>query len=193
MKTIIPALVAALFIALGSVGGFFLKSSSSADAAVAAPEGAGHGKEGAEGGHGKDKKEDGHGASKKDGHGASKKGGGGHGAGAADSGNLTYYRFTREFVVPMIEDERVQSLVILNLNLEVDSSLSRELFSKEPVLRDNIMTTLIELSSGGRTLNSITDVENYETLRSMILENLRKEIPEGIHNVLILDMARQDL
>jgi flagellar basal body-associated protein FliL len=93
----------------------------------------------------------------------------------------------------MIEDDRVQSLVILNLNLEVDTSISQELFSKEPVLRDNIMTTLVKLSSGGRTLNSITDVDNYETLRAMILTNLQNEIPNGIHNVLILDMARQDL
>ena len=55
------------------------------------------------------------------------------------------------------------------------------------------MTTLIKLSSGGRTLYSITEVENYETLRSTILANLRNEVPHGIHNVLILDMARQDL
>lgn len=52
----------------------------------------------------------------------------------------------------MIEDDRVQSLVILNLNLEVDTSISQELFSKEPVLRDNIMTTLVKLSSGGGRL-----------------------------------------
>ena len=51
----------------------------------------------------------------------------------------------------------------------------------------------MKLSSGGRTLNSITDVDNYETLRAMILTNLQNEIPNGIHNVLILDMARQDL
>ncbi|HBT37457.1 MAG TPA: hypothetical protein DEB52_16055, partial [Hyphomonas sp.] len=105
----------------------------------------------------------------KDSHGKSDK------HGAADSGEVTYYKFTREFVVPMIEDDRVQSLVILNLNLEVDTSISQELFSKEPVLRDNIMTTLVKLSSGGRTLNSITDVDNYETLRAMILTNLQNE------------------
>ena len=179
MKQIIPSLVALLAISAGGGAAYFLKSGGDEKPSVAA-----HDKDAAESdGDAEPKKE----KKEKGGHGKSDK----HGdAGEAD---VTYYKFSREFVVPMIENDRVQSLIILNLNLEVDTSISQELFSKEPVLRDNIMTTLVKLSSGGRTLNSITDVDNYETLRSMILTNLQNEVPNGIRNVLILDMARQDL
>lgn len=171
MKQFVPSIVALLAIVAGGGAAHFLTSGSSADAAVDAH------------------KEDRHAEPKKEkaGHGKADK------HGKSDGSEVTYYKFSREFVVPMIENDRVQSLVILNLNLEVDTSISQELFSKEPVLRDNIMTTLVKLSSGGRTLNSITDVDNYETLRAMILANLQNEVPEGIRNVLILDMARQDL
>ncbi|WP_291078862.1 flagellar basal body-associated FliL family protein [Hyphomonas sp.] len=175
MKQIIPSLVAILAIVLGGGAAHFLKSGSGETSHAAAEKSDSHGEAKPE----KKKKEKAHGKTDK------------HGSGDAE--DVTYYKFSREFVVPMIEDDRVQSLVILNLNLEVDTAISSELFSKEPVLRDNIMTTLVKLSSGGRTLNSITDVENYETLRSMILANLQNEVPEGIRNVLILDMARQDL
>jgi flagellar protein FliL len=183
MKQIVPSIVALLAISAGGGGAYFLKSGSS----DSKPSAAAHGGDSAE--------SDGHGAPKKEKKEKKEKGGHGKSDKHGDDGaaDVTYDKFSREFVVPMIEDDRVQSLVILNLNLEVDTDISQELFSKEPVLRDNIMTTLVKLSSGGRTLNSITDVDNYETLRAMILTNLQNEIPEGIRNVLILDMARQDL
>lgn len=184
MKQTVPSIVALLAISAGGGTAYFLKSSGSSSPK---PASAAHDTGGDEGeSHAKPKKEKKEKKEKK-GHGSSDKNS------DADAVDVTYYKFSREFVVPMIEDDRVQSLVILNLNLEVDTAISQELFSKEPVLRDNIMTTLVKLSSGGRTLNSITDVDNYETLRAMILTNLQNEIPEGIRNVLILDMARQDL
>jgi flagellar FliL protein len=106
---------------------------------------------------------------------------------------LHFYRFSREFVVPMLENGRVSSLVILNISLEIDPAISTRLFSIEPALRDSIMTTLIALSNDGRTFESITKLENYESLRAMVLMNLQTVVPDGIHNVLIMDMARQDI
>ena len=183
MKQLVPLAVAAVFIAGGGAGALFLKGGLGGTAeASSASDG---------GGHGESAKSDGHGAkAEKGGHGEAK---GGHGGDAAASGEITYYRFSREFVIPIIENGKVDALVILNLNLEVDSALSQQLFSMEPKLRDNIMTTLIKLSADDRTLHSITDVENYETLRSMILTNLQSAVPHGIENVLILDMAKQEL
>lgn len=187
MKQIIPALIVAVFIAVGGVGGFLLKGGGSADASAAsAPD---------HGGDASDTHEESsdHGEKKDDGHGKDKKGKGGHGKDTAASGDVSYYNFTREFVVPIIRDEQVVSLVILNLNLEVDNSISGKLFSMEPKLRDNIMTTLIGISNDGTTFNSMTQVENYEYIRSTILESLQEKVGKEILNVLIMDMARQDL
>ena len=193
MKLIAPALIAGIFGAAGGAAAVYLKSGSS-DAAHSAPADKGGGDHGgsddghgAKGGdHGETAKKD-----KKDSHGASS-GGGGHGGGDT-SGAPTYYKFSREFVVPIIEDDRVKSLVILNLNLQIDTASSQNLFSQEPALRDNIMTTLITLSADDEIFNSLNSIEHYETIRSMILNNLQNSFSTGIENVLILDMARQDL
>lgn len=185
MKHIITALIAVVCIVLGGFAGHFLKTSGGGSESHASSSDSGHGSDS----HGSDS---GHGSSDDSGHGSSA---GSHGAGhgSGSSGDVSYYRFSREFVVPVLKDDRVASLVILNINLEVDSNTSAQLFSMEPKLRDNIMSSLIALSSDGDVFNNITDVESYESVRSVVLMNLKNVVPHGIHNVLIVDMAKQDL
>lgn len=199
MKNIIMAIVAIVCIVAGGVGGSFLRSMS-----AGASDAKGHAEKPAKDAHGA-KKDDGHGAKKeddghdkpKDDHGkkADKKdahGSGGHGE-AGGSSEVYYFKFTREFVVPIIRNGRVHSLVILNLNLEAEGDIASDLQSKEPKLRDNIMTSLITLSNDGTTFESVTSVENYELIRSTVLANLKSVMSTGINNVLIVDMAKQDL
>ena len=127
MKQIIPAIIAAVFVILGAGGGLFLKGAFSGGEASAGSS-AEHGAK-ASGGHGGS------------GHGSDKS------AGGELSGDVTYFKFNREFVVPVTHGERVDSLVIINLNLEIDESVSSTLFGMEPKLRDNVMSTLILLSN----------------------------------------------
>jgi flagellar basal body-associated protein FliL len=189
MKHVISAVVAVVCILIGGITGHFVKTGLSAAASPNAHETSGK----SDGGHGA---ADSHGSEKKESHGAKKEasghGGGGHGSDGA-AGGVVYFKFTREFIVPVMHDRKVESLVILNINLEADSSISQKLFSMEPKIRDNIMTTLIELSNDDRTFENITDVESYETIRAMVLMNLQKAVPKGIQNVLIVDIAQQDL
>ena len=184
MKLVITSVVAIIFIALGSFAGVMLKTPSSAAAASdeAAAEADDHGDE-----LKKDAKKDDHGHAKKD----AKKGD--KYASSGGSGNSEYYKFSREFVVPVMRNEQVKSLVILHINLETASGVADDLFSEEPKLRDNIMTTLIGLSNDGRTLDEPTQIDNYEMIRSMVLMNLRDAFSDGIINVLIVDMAKQEL
>ncbi|MEO0450755.1 MAG: flagellar basal body-associated FliL family protein [Pseudomonadota bacterium] len=112
---------------------------------------------------------------------------------SSSPGDSAYYKFSREFVVPIMRGGQVKSLVILHITLETDQGTADDLFSEEPKLRDNIMTTLIELSNDGRTLEELTNVSNYETMRSLVLMNLQSSISDEIKNVLIVDVAKQDL
>lgn len=187
MKTIITAVIAIVCVVAGAAGGHFLKTGGGGSAA-------------AETASDSDKHEE---ASDKDDHGKSEKshGGGdshskgGHGdnKGKASGGEANYFRFSREFVVPLMRNERVASLIILNISLETDNSVTDKMFLMEPKLRDNIMTTLVHLSNDGSTLSALTSVDNYERVRAMILNNLENVVPSGIQNVLILDAGKQDL
>ena len=181
MKLIVTSLVAIIFVAAGSFAAIVMKGGSSAEAATAGEKADKtssdeHGKD--DHGDKKDKKD----AKKGDGYDSGK-----------SSGSSSYYKFSREFVVPIMRGGQVKSLVILHISLETDSATSEKLFSEEPKLRDNIMTTLISLSNDGRTLERPTEINNYETIRSMILMNLKDSIDSGIKNVLIVDMAKQNL
>ena len=178
MKLVITSIVAVIFVALGSFAGVILKSPTEVAAETTDKDA---GKDDASG-------KDDHGGDKK----AAKKGGEKYDSGSS-SGDSAYYKFSREFVVPIMRGGQVKSLVILHISLETDSSTAEALFSEEPKLRDNIMTTLIELSNDGRTLVEVTDVNNYETIRALILMNLKDAIDDGIKNVLIVDVAKQDL
>ena len=179
LKSIVAAVVAVVCVVLGAIAGHALKSPASAGAShdLAAATASSHGEPS---GHGEKP--------------AAKKDKSGHGGGdTAAPGQTEYFKFSREFVVPVMRQGRVSSLVILNINLEIDSRKSHDLFSIEPKLRDNIMTTLVALSNDGSKLEAITEVGNYETVRALILLNLGDVVSEGIENVLILDVARQDL
>lgn len=181
MKLILTSVVAIIFIALGSFAGVMLKAPSSAAAA-------GADKAAAEGDYA-DKKD----AGKKDGDKKKDAKKDDKYAKSGGSGSTEYYKFSREFVVPVMRNDQVKSLVIIHINLETDSATSDALFSEEPKLRDNIMTTLIGLSNDGRTLEEPTQIDNYEMIRSMVLMNLKDGVSDGIKNVLIVDMAKQDL
>lgn len=177
MKLVITSVVAIIFVALGSFAGVALKPSVEVAAAPSGEASESGGDEYADG--------------KKDSKKSTKKGD--KYDKSESAGDSAYYKFSREFVVPIMRGGQVESLVILHISLETDAETSAVLFSEEPKLRDNIMTTLIELSNDGRTLIELTNVNNYETIRAMILMNLKDSISDGIRNVLIVDVAKQDL
>lgn len=183
MKHIITAIVAVVCIIAGGVGGHFLKSGGAPAEAATAKADDGKGEDG----HEKAPAEKETAKAKDDKHAKS------GGKGSSASGGVAYYKFSREFVVPLLENGRVSSLVILNINLEIDESVSAKMFSMEPAVRDNIMTTLVSLANDGKTFQTLSDIESYESMRALVLMNLKKVVPSGVRNVLILDMARQDI
>lgn len=188
MKQFIAPVVVVLFAVAGGVSGNLLKAEGSSGEAHASPvQDEGHGKPEMDS---HDAPDDDHKPKKKktSGHG----GDDGHGASGGGS-DIAFYKFSREFVVPIMANRRVKALVILHLSLEVDEATNDKLFSLDPKLRDNIMTTLIGLSNDGITLDELTSPDSYETIRSMVLMNLQSEISEDIQNVLIMDVGKQDL
>ena len=196
MKSIITVIITIVCIVAGGFGGNFLRTmtsgSSEPEAGAAEAAGAAEGEK-AEGDNAEKKEAKASKPDKKDGKDGKDDKDGKDGKEGDAAPAVIYYKFTREFVVPIIRNGRVSSLVILNLNLEADASMGRKLYDMEPKLRDNIMTTLITLSNDGTTFESMTSVKNYESIRSLVLQNLGSVVKEGITNVLIADLAKQDI
>lgn len=152
-------------------------------------------KKGAHGKKDSDSKADSHGKKDKKHKKADKKKGKGDKKGYDGGGSLdgpSYLKFKRQFVVPVVKGRQIEALVIMNLNYELDEDAPDNVYSFEPKLRDAIVRELLTLSDEGIFSNDLTTPQNYELLRSTLLKAGQDVVPEGIKDVLILDIARQD-
>jgi len=86
----------------------------------------------------------------------------------------------------------IDALVIMNLNYELNDDAPDNIYTFEPKLRDAIVRELLRLSDKGIFGDDLTTPQSYELLRSTLLEAGQKVVSEGIRDVLILDIARQD-
>jgi hypothetical protein len=202
MLKYLPYAIQGVAVIGGVAGGLFLKSMGSApEAPPAHEEGeAGAGAHGASEEHAAKKPEKDGKAGKKD---AKKKDakkkekkeaghGGGHGKGADDAA-YGYMKFSRQFVVPVIGQAGVTSLIVLDINIEVPPAETEKVYLQEPKLRDSLLGTLLALSNNGAFSNQILDQANLDTMRVKLLESARTIIGENAQNVLILNITRQDV
>jgi flagellar FliL protein len=107
MKHIISAVVAVVCVLIGGITGHFVKNGLSAAASTGSHEqpakAESHGEPGGHGGEEKDSHKE-----KKD-AGKAKKHSSGHGGGGES--DVAYFKFTREFIVPIMHDRKVESLL----------------------------------------------------------------------------------
>ena len=169
LQKLLPLIVIVIAGLVGGGGGFFAKSMMS---------GGGGDKEAA---HEEDA--DGHGKEKK-------KKGGGHGE--EDTGSTSYMKFSRQFVVPVVRRGKPKSMVILDINIEVDNSQGESVYSLEPRLRDAILTRLLALAGEDMLPQMLEDVDKMELMKAALLETSREIMGDAALNILILDLGIQN-
>lgn len=103
-----------------------------------------------------------------------------------------YVRLSNQFVIPVLEDGSVTSLVILSLGLEVEPGATNTVFAHEPKLRDVFLQVLFSHANTGGFRGSFTDAANLIPLRSALSEAASGVLPDIVRDVLINDIARQD-
>ena len=188
MKKILFPILMILAVVGGAVAADFIRSSggSKAEASSEKHEKTSHKKDSKDS-HAKTdkkskkKKDDGHGKSSDKGHSSS-----------SDSGNVAYLKFKRQFVVPVMQNGKIDALVIMNLNLELNDDVPDNAYSLEPKLRDALTRELLTLSDDDMFGTNLTSADSYEVLRSTLLRAAKAVMPEGIEDILILDIARQE-
>lgn len=144
----------------------------------------------------KEKNKDAHGA-KKSSHGSNKDshGGksGGHDSGGDSDAGYGFLKFSRQFVVPVVDHTGVRSLVVMDINIEVPPSIAGSAYTLEPKLRDAVLAALLDLSNRGAFNENLLDQANQDAIRQDVLVAARRILGEDALNVLILSMARQDV
>lgn len=103
-----------------------------------------------------------------------------------------YLTLDNQFIVPLVEDDTVSSMIVLSLSLEVDPSARDIVYTHEPKLRDRFLRILFDHANMGGFQGSFTKPENLDLLRTALKEVAQNEIGAEIRDVLIVDIVRQD-
>ncbi len=103
-----------------------------------------------------------------------------------------YLKLTKQFVVPLVTQDRVEGLVTVSLSLEAAPGNSDAFYAKEPKLRDAFLQVLFDHANMGGFNGAFTRPENLNVLRGALSDVAKREMGDGIHGVLISNIARQD-
>ncbi|GGY43911.1 flagellar basal body-associated FliL family protein [Parvularcula lutaonensis] len=100
-------------------------------------------------------------------------------------------KLNRPFVVPVSENHRTVSVVVLRVNIEMKGKDALEAQESESLLRDRILTALIGLSHDGHFDMGITDPALSDLIKTTIRDAVEALYPEAVEDVLIQDFLRK--
>lgn len=103
-----------------------------------------------------------------------------------------FVKLNNQFIVPVVEDGKVVSMVIMSLSLEVEPGTTEDTYRQEPKLRDAFLQVLFDHANSGGFRGSFTDSANLVLLRDALGEAAETVMGKGVNNVLIADITRQD-
>lgn len=172
MSKLLPIIVILIAAVAGGGGGYFFKLQTSAA----------KGDEQAATDDGHEDTTDAH-------NGKKKKKKGGHGG--EEEADTVYMKFGRQFVVPVVEGGRPRSMMIMDINIEVDSELGETVYAYEPRLRDAILSHLIMKAGQGDLPQVLEDTAMMDQIKGELLGISRKIIGDGALEVLIQDIGIQ--
>ena len=110
----------------------------------------------------------------------------------AEPSELEFVKLNNQFIVPVVDDGRVTSLVVMSISLQVTTGTRETVFAREPKLRDSFLQVLFDHANVGGFNGTFTTSENLRSLRAALLEAAQKSLGDTVSDVLIIDLVRQD-
>lgn len=107
--------------------------------------------------------------------------------------NVEYVKLTNQFIVPVVSEGRISAMMVLALSVEVDSGKSENVYSHEPKLRDAFLQVLFDHANNGGFAGSFTSSPNMDVLRRALRETGQSLFGNLVRDILITDIARQDV
>jgi len=112
---------------------------------------------------------------------------------APDPATLEYVKLNNQFVVPVVQDNRVNALVVISLSVEVEQGYKEEIYSREPKLRDAFLQVFFDHANAGGFRGAFTNSNNMDVLRKALRETAKDTVGSLVTDVLIMEIARQDV
>ena len=104
-----------------------------------------------------------------------------------------YIKLSNQFVVPLVDEDRISSMVVMTLSVEVPEGEGQAVYDIEPKIRDVFLRVLFDHASIGGFRGAFANNENLDTVRRNLRNAAHKSFGEDfIKDVLIFEIARQD-
>ena len=106
-----------------------------------------------------------------------------------------YVKLDRQFIVPVIADEKVSALMVLQMAVEMAPGAggSAPVFDQEPKLRDEFLRVLFLHAQSGGFNGAFTEPRVMDDLRASLTSTARRVVGPGVRAVLITSIVRQDI
>ncbi len=104
-----------------------------------------------------------------------------------------YVAMKNQFVVPVIQDAKVRSMVVISLSLETSNEDTESVYRREPKLRDAFLSVLFDHAHIGGFDGAFTESGRLSVLRVALLEVAQNVIGKDISDILITDIVRQEM
>lgn len=108
-------------------------------------------------------------------------------------GGRDYVKLNNQFIVPIVQDTEVAALVIMSISVEVPAGQQEAVLEVEPKLRDVFLQVLFDHANTGGFEGMFTASSNMRTLRASLKAAAQDAFGMVISDVLIVDLARQDI
>lgn len=102
-----------------------------------------------------------------------------------------YVNLPKQFVIPVIKKDRVRSLVVLSLSIEVPPGQKDAALSRTPKLRDGFLQVLFNHANSGGFDGAFTTGKSMSDLRSELLDVAVRLLGDAVGAVLIEEIVKQ--
>lgn len=103
-----------------------------------------------------------------------------------------YVKMSNQFVIPVVQDGMVASLVVMSLSVEVKPGHREAIFAREPKIRDSFLQVMFDHANVGGFRGIFTDNNMLDVLRTSLRNAAIRDAGDHVTDVLILEIARQD-
>ncbi|WP_424941213.1 flagellar basal body-associated FliL family protein [Aliiroseovarius sp. S253] len=104
-----------------------------------------------------------------------------------------FVKMNNQFVVPVVADGNVSSLVVMSLNIEVELGGREAVYQREPKLRDEFLQVMFNHANTGGFDGTFTQSSRLDPLRMALLEVAQSILGSGVKDVLVTNIVRQDI
>ncbi len=118
---------------------------------------------------------------------------GDHGDGHGDAGESEFVKLDHQFVIPVLANGRVTSMVAMSLTLDLEPGSRGAVTARQPLLRDRFLRVLMDHANTGGFDGTFTSNGALGALKTALMEAGNAALGGGVRDVLILDVARQEV